>query len=73
MSPKHLEKAPKLDSGTTTLVGKEGQRVTLALVGHYLGLNKLTDVGPAASYAEDGSVSLQVDEATFDALELPRD
>lgn len=70
MPQKHLERGALVGGTSTTLVGEEGQRVTLALVGYLLGLKPLGDIGPAAGYSEDGTLVLRVDEATFDALDL---
>lgn len=56
----------------TTLVGEEGERVTRALVGHALGLTRFASLGDAASHAEDGTLQLRVDAATFDALAIAR-
>jgi len=68
--PKHLQERTAIGSRSTTLVGEKGQEVTRALVGHVLGLNSLSKLGPAAGYADDGTLLLHVDEATFDALDL---
>ena len=55
-----------------TFIGDEGQLVARALTRVALGLESPSSLGPACDFAEDGTLRLTVDEATFAALGLKR-
>lgn len=55
---------------STTLLGSTGERVAKDLAAYAMGRKSMSAMGPGIDRAEDGTLRLTVDRASFEALGL---